>query len=381
MGAVLVFRDITERRRADAREKLTEHRLSQLAKSGVIGVLFGDINGNIIDANDELLRIIGRTRGDLNTGLTWTGISPPEFQSATDNALEEALERGACTPYEKEYIRPDGSRVPVLIGYVLLEPEREKSVAFVADLSARKEAEAALRRLNDDLQTFTDGATHDLKEPLRMVGSYMQLLSKRYAGQLDADGEDYIRYALDGVTRMQALVDSLIEFSQAGSVTPVYSHAVDPGRALEYSLSSLRAAISESSAEITHDSLPPVLIHETHLTQIFQNLIGNAIKYHGSEPPRVHVSGNSVGEVCEFCVSDNGIGIPARFHERIFGAFQRLHGRERSGTGLGLATTKRLIERYGGRIRVESEGDGRGSKFCFTLRLAVTQHTGSASRS
>ncbi|MBC8164761.1 MAG: PAS domain S-box protein [Bryobacteraceae bacterium] len=374
-GAVLVFRDVQARRLAEERARLTERRLSQLADSGVIGVLFGDINGNIIDANEELLRIIGRTREDLTRGLSWTSITPSEFAEPTRRALLEAKARGACTPYEKVYIRPDGTHVPVLIGYVLLEPERQKSVAFVADLSSRKQADAALRRLNDDLQQFTYGASHDLKEPLRMVASYVQLLARKYSGKLGEEADDYIRYALSGVHRMRAVIDALMEFSRAGDLTAASVRDVDSARALSESLDSLRVAIEESGADVTWSELPAVSMNESHLTQIFQNLVGNSIKYRSSDSPRIEVSGEMQDEVCLFQIRDNGLGINPEYLEKIFVPFQRLHGFERSGTGLGLATTKRLIERYGGRIYAESQGENHGSTFSFTVPRASANYS------
>ena len=368
LGAVLVFRDISERRAAETRIRQTEQQLTQLAKSDVIGVLFGDIHGRIRDANNEFLRIIGRTRTDLESGgLSWREITPPEYRSAENHALNEAKERGACTPYEKEYVRPDGTRVPVLVGYILLEPERELSVAFIADLTERRKSEEALRRINDDLQLFTYGTSHDLKEPLRMVASYSQLLVRRYKGRLDGYADEYLSYIAQGVERMRALVDALLEYSRAGEVTHNAAMRASAEDAVRAALLSLKAAIDESGAVITYDSLPPVCVEPVHLSQVFQNLIGNAIKYSGSGQPRVQISAELRHGMCVFTVADNGMGIPREHQDRVFVVFHRLHGPERSGTGLGLSTCRRIVERYGGSIWVESEGEGKGSRFHFTL--------------
>lgn len=372
IGAVLVFRDISERRASEQRVRQTEQQLTQLAKSDVIGVLFGDIQGRIRDANNEFLRIIGRSRAELESGaLSWRDLSPSKYREVENNALAEARERGACTPYEKEYIRPDGTQVPVLVGYILLEPDRELSVAFIADLSERKKAEEQLRRINEDLQLFTYGASHDLKEPLRMVSSYCKLLVRRYRGKLDSDADDYLDFIAQGVDRMTALIDALLEYSRAGEVTHK-PKVVSAESALEDSLISLTTAIEESQAQITYDDLPEVCVDPVHLAQLFQNLVGNGIKYAGTDPPRIHIRGEQNDGMCSFIVQDNGLGIPAEHQERVFAAFHRLHGPERSGTGLGLSTCRRIVERYGGRIWVESDGAGQGSRFHFTLPSATS---------
>ncbi|MBC7924993.1 MAG: PAS domain S-box protein, partial [Bryobacteraceae bacterium] len=370
-GAVLVFRDITLRRQAEQKLRLTEQRLSQLMNAQVVGVMFGTVDGRVVDANDEFLRMLGRKRAELQSGtLNWLTLTPPEHVDATQTGLEQAKQTGTCQAFEKEYFRPDGTRVPVLIGYVLLEPERERSVAFVVDLTLQKRSELRLRRLNEDLQLFTYGASHDLKEPLRMVSSFTQLLARRYAGQIDQQATEYVGFITEGVDRMRSVVDALMEYSKASDPgTPTHS-ASDPQNALNMCLVSLHSAIDESSAEITWDPFVRVLMNETHLAQVFQNLVGNAINYRGEAPPKIHLSSSLIDAHCEFRVQDNGVGVAPKFHESIFLAFHRLHGRERPGTGLGLATTRRLIEWYGGRIWVESEGEGRGSTFCFTVPCA-----------
>ena len=200
-----------------------------------------------------------------------------------------------------------------------------------------------------------------------MVASYTQLLANRYKGRLDADADEFIAYAVDGSNRMQRLIQDLLAYSRAGtngnSVREIFSDD-----ALKVALTNLKAVIEESGAVVTHDSLPAITTNDTQLTQIFQNLVGNAIKYHGAEVPRVHVSaGKNGGKEWIFSVQDNGLGIDRQHFDRIFVLFQRLHGREEfSGTGIGLAICKKIVERQGGRIWVESQPE-RGSTFHFAL--------------
>ena len=233
-----------------------------------------------------------------------------------------------------------------------------------------KQAIAALKRSNAELQQFAYVTSHDLQEPLRMVASFTQLLARRYKGKLDKDADEFITYAVDGANRMQWLIQDLLTYSRVGTrgkpLEPIDSEVV-----LDHALANLRMAIEESGAVVTHDPMPPVMGDDLQLVQLFQNLLGNAIKFHGEEPPCVHVSAESKEKENEwlFSVRDNGIGIAPKYFDRIFVIFQRLHSREDyPGTGTGLAICKSVVERHGGRIWVESE-PGKGSTFCFTLPM------------
>ncbi len=243
----------------------------------------------------------------------------------------------------------------------------------VGRITEHKHAEEALARerkdlacSNTDLQQFAYVASHDLQEPLRAVASYVQMLSRRYRGKLDADADEFIGYAVDGATRMQALINDLLEYSRMGThgkqMEPSDSSAV-----LALALDNLTAAIQESGAVVTQDALPNVPADASQMAQLFQNLISNSIKFHGQEPPRVHVSAERKGAEWVFSVRDNSIGLDPQFGDRIFIIFQRLHTMgEYSGTGIGLAICKKIVERHGGRIWVESE-PGKGSIFYFTI--------------
>jgi signal transduction histidine kinase len=241
----------------------------------------------------------------------------------------------------------------------------------------RRRAEESLRqnvtelaRSNEELQQFAYVASHDLQEPLRMVASYTQLLARRYRGKLDADADEFIGYAVDGVNRMQRLIQDLLEYSRVGTRGRELSPC-DASQALQRAVDNVRTALEETHGEVKLAPLPRVLADETQLAQLFQNLLSNALKFHGEAPPRVEVAVQPEGpDWWRFTVKDQGLGIDPQYFERIFIIFQRLHGREEyPGTGIGLAICKKIVERHGGRIGVESK-PGRGSTFWFTLPAA-----------
>jgi signal transduction histidine kinase len=226
---------------------------------------------------------------------------------------------------------------------------------------------AELERSNTELEQFAYVASHDLQEPLRMITGYTKLLAKRYKGKLDKDADDFIGFAVDGAQRMHSLIQDLLILSRVGTRGKEFA-PTDCEMVLSDTLVNLQAAIQESNATITHDPLPNVMADSGQLAQVFQNLIGNAIKYRGARAPLVHVSCQSRANEWLFSVKDNGIGIDPKHAERVFVMFQRLHTRrEYPGTGIGLALCKKIVERHGGKIWVESQ-EGAGATFYFTLR-------------
>jgi PAS domain S-box-containing protein len=229
-----------------------------------------------------------------------------------------------------------------------------------------KEQADELARSNAELEQFAYVASHDLQEPLRMVSSYTQLIMRRSGERLDNDAKEFMGFVVDGAARMKQLIEDLLAYSRVGTHGKELK-PTDCGSALDKALVNLRGSIQENAAVVTHDPLPTVDADDSQLVQLFQNLIGNAIKFRGTEPPSVHVSAQDDGQAWVFGVADKGIGIEPQYFERIFMVFQRLHGKaEYPGTGIGLAICKKVVDRHGGRIWVESQ-PGAGSKFCFAI--------------
>jgi len=253
------------------------------------------------------------------------------------------------------------------------EELRDANVHLAVELDERRRTEQQLARYsqeltrsNAELEQFAYVASHDLQEPLRMVASFTQLLAKRYQGQLDQDADEFISYAVDGATRMQRLINDLLAYSRVGTRGKPLQ-LKDGNDVFRQARDNLTKAIEDSGALIFTDHLPTVRGDEMQLIQLFQNLMANAIKFHGPEPPQIQVSAAKNGREWVFAVKDNGIGIAPEHQERIFSIFQRLHQRsEYPGTGIGLAMCKKIVERHGGRIWVESQV-GAGSTFYFTI--------------
>ncbi|MBI5184587.1 MAG: two-component sensor histidine kinase [Nitrospinae bacterium] len=241
-----------------------------------------------------------------------------------------------------------------------------KNQELQKEIVERDRVKKLLDQSNKELQQFAYIASHDLQEPLRMVSSYVQLLQKKYKGKLDSDADEYIEFASDGARRMGNLINDLLAYSRLESQAKEF-RLVDGENIFRNSLRDLQAAIKESGAVVTHDPLPRVMGDDVQLESLFQNLIGNAIKYRGKKTPQIHVSVEMKPGEWVFSVRDNGIGIDPGYFGRIFVIFQRLHARhEYSGTGIGLAVCKKIVERHGGRIWVESE-PGKGATFYFTI--------------
>jgi signal transduction histidine kinase len=260
-----------------------------------------------------------------------------------------------------------------------VEAMREKLVAQIAAVedaglevaqarAALEEQAEELQRSNRELEQFAYVASHDLQEPLRKVASFCQMLERRYAGQLDERADQYIHFAVDGAKRMQQLINDLLEFSRVGRLSTPQTD-VDLMSCLRNGMFNLQTAREESGAEVTWDELPHVLGEAPLLTQLLQNLIGNAIKFHSADPPKIHLGVRRDGDDWEFCCSDNGIGIEPEYADRVFLIFQRLHAKETySGTGIGLAMCKKIVEHHGGRIWVDkTPRDTPGATVRFTL--------------
>lgn len=372
------IRDITVRRAAELHLAQMESRYRGLLEAAPDAMVVVDQHGEIVLLNVQAERQFGYHRDEL-VGQPVTNIIPAGFaERLISDALRsaaDALAQQIGTGIELTGLRKNGTEFPIELMLSPLESADGTLVtAAIRDITRRKAAEAhllrkldELYRSNEELQQFAYIASHDLQEPLRMVASYTQLLAKRYKGRLDSDADEFIAFAVDGASRMQRLIQDLLTYSRVGTKgTELVETSSD--EALRYALVNLRGAIEEGGALVTHDPLPSVLADEMQLIQLFQNLVGNAIKYQGEGVPQIHVSARRNGEDrWIFSVQDNGLGIDSQYFERIFGMFQRLHKREDfAGTGIGLAVCKKIVERHGGKISVESE-PGHGSTFRFSL--------------
>jgi PAS domain S-box-containing protein len=352
----------------------TERLFRIIVESSPSGVVMVDRRGTIVLVNREIERLFGYSRDEL-IGESIERLVPRRFQDghprARQDFLDDPLTRSIGAGRDLSGVHKNGTEIPVEIGLNPIETEEGFFVlASVVDIGARKQAEDELRRSNQELERFAYVASHDLQEPLRTVSSYVQLLSRRYRDRLDADAGDFIDFTVEGVRRMQHLIEDLLAFSRVGTrgapLVPTSMQA-----AFEGTLASLRASLDESKATVTADPLPMVVADAGQLVQLLTNLVGNALKFHAADPPRVHVGAGRHGRLWTVTVEDNGIGIAPEYFERIFVIFQRLHSREEyAGTGVGLAICKRIVERHGGRIWVESV-PGRGARFSFTLPAAT----------
>jgi PAS domain S-box-containing protein len=366
--------------RKDAEEHLVqmENKYRGLLEAAPDAMVVVNQAGEIVLLNLQAETQFGYRRDEL-LGQKMSNIVPAGFPErlVADSlrSAEDALAQQIGTGIELTARRKNGSEFPIEIMLSPLESAEGVLVtAAIRDITARKRSEAELlekvkelNRSNEELQQFAYIASHDLQEPLRMVASYTALLAKRYKGKLDSDADEFIAFAVDGASRMQLLIRDLLTYSRVGLKGKglVETSSED---ALQQAIRDLRGAIEGSGALVTHDALPSVMADEMQLTQLFQNLVGNAIKYRRAGVPRVHITAapNDTNKWM-FSVQDNGLGIEAQFFERIFGVFQRLHRREEfDGTGIGLAICKKIVERHGGAISVESTL-GQGSTFHFPL--------------
>jgi len=378
VGIFAAARDITQRKHAEEALRQSEQRFSSMIEAvRDYAIIFLERDGRVASWNKGAERIKGY-RAEEIVGQHFSRFygSADIADGKPDHELRVATSEGRFED-EDWRVRKDGSRFWANVVVTALRDGAGKVNGFVKitrDLTARKQAEDEirryaedLRRSNQELEQFAYVASHDLQEPLRTVSSFSQLLARRYHGKLDADADEFVTFIVEGATRMQTLINDLLAFSRVGMRgNPPALIACE--QVLQIAKQNLEVAIAESGATITHDPLPVLSADQTQLTQLFQNLLSNAIKFRRpEETPRIHIFAERQDGAWQFSVRDNGIGIKSQYFDRIFIIFQRLHGREEySGTGIGLAICKKIVERHGGRMWVESE-PGTGSTFHFTI--------------
>jgi PAS domain S-box-containing protein len=365
-------REIFDRTRAMRESAL----LSAIVDSSDDAIMSKDLAGIIMSWNKGAERLFGYAAAEA-IGRSVTIIIPRERLDEERDILQR-IARGERIE-RMETVRITKNGIPLHVS-LTISPVKDADGRIIGaskiahDITARVKQEKAvitaneaLRRANADLEQFAYSASHDLQEPLRMVAIYSELLKKRFNGQLGEEGDEYIGYTIEGAMRMERLLKGIRIYTQVSTGEFRPERPVDAGDVLRSTLGNLQVAIQEADAVVTSGPLPPVLIQEFQLEQLFQNLIGNAIRYRSSRQPQIHVAAKEEESEWLFSVKDNGIGIESKFREHIFGIFKRLHSaNEHPGTGMGLAICQRVVERAGGRIWVESE-PSRGSTFYFTL--------------
>ena len=381
-GVVLVFRDVTQRRSAEIAERdaaLAFARLAAIVEYSNDAVIGKDLNGIVTSWNRGAERIFGYTRQEM-IGQSISLISTEQTRSEMPAILRRIKDGELIEHFETMRRTKAGRDIHVSLTVSPIRDSQGRIIGaskIARNITERVEAEKErvrqaelITRTNADLQQFAYAASHDLREPLRTITAHSQLLQLRAGPRLDDRSKESLAFMVSATGRMGQLIDALLEYSRAGELGDALASVVEMDAVLAAAMENLQRAIQDSNAVITHDALPSVLGNEAHFVQLLQNLIGNAIKYRRDERPAVHISAKRKSDAqWEFSVADNGQGISSEYHLQVFQIFKRLHGQNYPGAGIGLATCKKIVDLYGGSIRVESE-PGRGSTFFFTLPVA-----------
>jgi PAS domain S-box-containing protein len=374
LASARLIGEIVERKQAEDKLAVSEVRYRRLFEATRDGILILDAEtGMIVDVNPFLIELLGYSHEVFLGKNIWEIGFFKDIAANKENFLE--LQQLEYIRYEDLPLETaEGRRINVeFTSNVFLTNHLRVVQCNIRDITERKQAQEQLfktldelKRSNTELEQFAYIASHDLQEPLRAVAGMVQLLQKRYQNQLDERADEYINLAMDGATRMQTLINDLLAYSRVERRgNPMQS--IDANKSLASAVRNLQVSIAEQGATVTNDDLPTLEADATQLTQLFQNLIGNAIKFHGEHPTLVHVGVEKLENAWHFSVRDNGIGIDPQYFERVFLVFQRLHTRrEYSGTGIGLSICKKIVERHGGRIWIDSQ-IGQGTTFHFTI--------------
>jgi PAS domain S-box-containing protein len=370
IGASKIARDITDRKLAEVALRESEARFRQLADSMPQMVWTARPDGRIDYYNERWYAFTGYGEED-SVEKGWSSILHPDDAAPCSQQWVASVQSGEPYAIEYRFWDRQEKRWRWFMGRALAVRDAKGAIVkwfgTYTDIDAQKRVEDELRRANQDLEQFAYSASHDLREPLRAVKIYSELLTLRYRTQLDETGREFCDFLRSGATRMEMLVSDLLRYTQISKLDAPLE-TTDANAAMSETLANLTSAIQDSGAVVTSDDLPCVRMHSMHLKQLLQNLIGNAIKYSSADrTPVVRVAARQKGEYWEFSVQDNGIGIDPEYKEQVFGLFKRLHSSDQySGTGIGLAICQRIVERYNGRIWVESQ-IGQGSTFRFIV--------------
>ena len=391
IGAIETLEDITDRKKYENALKESESLLNEIVRGSPIPQFVIDRNHKIIYWNEALEKYSGINHTEvLGTNQQWRAFYNEERPCMADLLVDGAIEKipqwyegkfsnsklieGA---YEATDFFPRMGDEGIWL-YFTAAPIRDQTGTIIGaietleDISEQKNATEKLAqkarelaRSNRELEQFAYIASHDLQEPLRMIGSYLQLIERRYKGRLDSDADEFIAFAVDGAQRLKNMINGLLEFSRVQTRGMPFQF-ISSEKILEDTLLNIKISIEETGAIITYDPLPVVMADPEQLIRVLQNLINNAIKFKGTEPPRIHISAICDGNYWKFSVKDNGIGFEQEYQDQLFILFRRLLGSAYPGTGIGLAVCKRIIERHDGKIWAESQ-PGTGSTFYFTI--------------
>jgi PAS domain S-box-containing protein len=394
LGRRINNRDITYRKMSDEALHESYEQIEDLYNNAPCGYHSLDREGKFVRINDTELRWLGYNRDEVVGKMKFSDFITTDSLRTFETNFPIFKTQGWIRDLEFEMIRKDGTILPVLLSASAIKDNNGNYVmsrSTVFDITERKLTEEELRkhrenleelveqrtaelrkmadeltRSNKDLKEFAYVVSHDLREPLQVVKGFLRLFEKRYKDKLDEKAEQLIRFTIDGAERMQELIKDLLEYAQVGTKGKKFK-STDCSLILNNAVSNLKVSLEESVGVVTHDTLPTVMADAIQLSSLFQNLVGNAIKFRGSEAPRIHMSAERKGDKWLFSVRDNGIGMNPEFADRIFDVFQRLHSSdEYPGTGIGLAICKKIVEHHGGKIWVESE-PGKGATFYFTI--------------